>query len=270
MLTNPKPERRRPRQPQSLKQEYEEFILQRIEEFKNQLTRERLLAIADEAVRELEVEAQDQLILTEVLVLEHVDRLIQRRLKLPSYRRWRDRHVKLRRAQQEPTHWGVDPDTPLADLASRLDQTDLALVLGSGAAPAALFLAALDASVLLIDQDLAAVEAAENLAAAEAVGSRFHALVVGFGTWFPEATPALVVLDAAMMGALDAATREELVDTLKEQTVAGGVHCILVTGSRRDVIPLAPEALQSHYGGWRIERPRRTDHRSRWFLATKP
>jgi len=94
MLPNPQPARRIAVKARSLKQEYEEFLLQRIEEFKDQLARDELLAIADEAVRELEMGPEDQLVLTEVLVLEHVDRLITRRLNLPSYRRWRDRHVE--------------------------------------------------------------------------------------------------------------------------------------------------------------------------------
>jgi hypothetical protein len=42
-------------------------VLQRIEEYKEQLSRTELLAIADEAVRELEVSAEEQLVLTEVL-----------------------------------------------------------------------------------------------------------------------------------------------------------------------------------------------------------
>jgi len=121
VLTSPQPQRRRPRQSHSLKQEYEEFILQRIEEFKDQISREDLLAIADEAVRELEMGAEEQLVLTEVLLLEHVDRLIIRRLRLPTYRRWRDRHVRLRSAQKQPTHWGLDPATPLAKLVEGVE-----------------------------------------------------------------------------------------------------------------------------------------------------
>ena len=89
MLSNPLIRPRRPQQ-QSLRQEYAEFLEQRIEEYKEQLSREDLLAIADEAVRELEVASDEQLVLTEVLVLEHVDRLIMQRLALPSALR---RHV---------------------------------------------------------------------------------------------------------------------------------------------------------------------------------
>src|SRR6185436_6850461 len=129
---------------------------------------------------------------------------------------------------------------------------------------------ALEVEVLLIDGNLAAVEAAENLAAAEAVASRFQALVVSLGAWFPDAVPSLVVLDAVTMAELDAPVRLRLLETLKERTVTGGVHCILPAEPRGNVIPLAPEALQAHYGGWVVERSRRSDNRSRWFLATKP
>jgi hypothetical protein len=257
-----------PRRPHSLKQEYEEFILQRIEEFKNGLSRQQLMGIADEAVRELE--ADEQFLLTEMLMLEQVDRLIVRRLKLPPYRKWRERHVKLRRAQQQPTHWGLDPDTPLAKLASDLGEEDVALFLGSGAAPAALYLAALDVPVLLIDQDLAAVEAAENLAAAEAIATRFQALVVALGHWLPDAQPALVVLDAVTLAGLDGTRRNILIETLKERTVPGGHHCILPAERRGDIQPLAPEVLSAHYAGWGIERSRHQDNRQRWFVATKP
>jgi hypothetical protein len=271
MLTHPSPEQRRAPRPQSLKQEYEEFIFQRIEEFKDQLPREQLLALADEAVREMEAEAADQLLLTEMMMLEHVDRLIVRRLRLPSYRRWRERYRKLRVSQREPPHWGLATDVPLADLAAELDNADLALVLGSGAAAAALFLAALDVAVLFMDHDLAAIEAAEARAAAEAVASRFQALVVDHeGGWFPDAAPRLVVIDAATMAGFDTGTRGALLDVLKERTPAGGVHCVLPAESQAGVIPLAPDALQSYYAGWHIERGRKSNPRARWFLATKP
>src|ERR1051326_3982067 len=136
MLTHPRREGTANRQPQSLKQEYEEFILQRIEDFKNGLSRQQLLGIADEAVRELETD--DQFLLTELVMLEQVDRLIMQRLKLPGYRKWRERHLKLRRAQREPTHWGLEPDIPLANVATRLTEGDLALCLGTGTVSAAM------------------------------------------------------------------------------------------------------------------------------------
>src|SRR6266700_3245462 len=183
------------RPPRSLKQEYQEFLLQRIEEYKNRLSREELLEIGDEAVRELEENSAGQYLLTEVLLLEHVDRIIARRLRLPAFPRWRSKHRALRAAQREPTHWGLEPDGPLVSCAGRLEPGDLAVVVGAAALPSALFIAAHDAEVFLLDQDLHAIEAAESRAVTEQLAGRFQALVINFGSWFPDVAPSLVLID---------------------------------------------------------------------------
>jgi hypothetical protein len=258
---------------QSLKQEYEEFILQRIEEYKDRLRRAELLAIADEAVRELETGSDDQLVLTEVLVLENVDRLIMRRLNLPKYRRWRERHLRLRRAQQQPTHWGLDPDTPLCRFADAPSDDRTTLVVGGGAAPAAFYLASHGRSVLLIDSELAAVEGAEARAVGEALATRFQALVVHLGTWIPDVQPSLAVLDPAVLTTLEGQRRHDVIDELKGRTPRGGSHLILPSEPPAGVTPLAPEAMQTYYTDWQLERPHRRGRaagRSRWILATRP
>ena len=142
--------------PESQRRQYEEFVEQKIEEYKDHLSRPELLGIADDAVRELELSTADQLVLTEVLMLDHVDRLIRKRLRLPTFRRWRERHRRLRQAQQEPTHWGIDVDSPLRELALCMEDGDSALVVGTGIAPCGYLLAAYESHVVLIDQDLAA------------------------------------------------------------------------------------------------------------------
>ena len=120
-----------PRPARSLRQEYEEFLFQRIEEYKNALSRAELLEIGDEAVRELDVAAADQYLLTEVLLLEHVDRIIARRLRLPSFQRWSRTHRALRAAQREPTHWEIEATSPLVPWARRLEPGDAAVVIGA-------------------------------------------------------------------------------------------------------------------------------------------
>ncbi len=256
MLTSPERPRRRIRQQQSLRQEYAEFILQRIEEFKQQISREELLTIADEAVRELEVGPEEQLVLTEVLMLEHVDRLITRRLNLPTYRRWRVRHLKLRRAQREPPHGGIEVGGSLVELAQHLDYEGDALVVGAGAVPAALFLAAHDWPVTFIDPELSVVEAAESRATTEALAYRFHALVVSLGNWFPDVTPMLVVIDSVGLGRLDASDRQQFLDTLTARTMPGGMHPVLPHEASPNILPLAPEVFKAHYAGWHIKRRR--------------
>src|SRR5207237_6022203 len=144
--------------PRSLKQEEQEFLVQRIEEHKNALTREELLEIGDEAVRELEENAAGQYLLTEVLLLEHVDRIIARRLRLPSFPRWRQKHRALRAAQRAPTHWGLEADGPLVSSVRRLEPGDVGVVIGAAALPVALFIAAHDGEAFLLDHALAATE----------------------------------------------------------------------------------------------------------------
>ena len=256
------------RPPRSMKQEYEEFMLQRIEEYKNTVSRAELLLLGDEAVRELEANAGGQYLLTEVLLLEHVDRLIARRLRLPSFPRWRQRHRTLRVSQREPTHWGLDPEGTLVSLVRRLEPGDLAVVVGAAALPGALFLAAHDAEVFLLDQDLGAVEAAEGRAVSEQLGGRFHALVIQLGSWLPDVAPSLVVVDPGTLAPSTTSDRDALLAELRTRTRPGGVHLVLATPTAREVIPLGPEALLSQYEGWQITRRKRG--RAAGFVATKP
>ncbi|HWZ27619.1 MAG TPA: hypothetical protein VNX15_03605 [Gemmatimonadales bacterium] len=257
------------RPPRSQKQEYQEFLLQRIEEYKNTVPREELLRIGDEAVRELE-SGDGQYLLTEVLLLEHVDRIISRRLKLPSFRRWSQNHRALRTAQREPTHWGLEPNDPVAQGVRRLEAGDLVVVIGAAALPNALFVAAHDAEVFLLDQDLGAVESAEGRAVAEQLAGRFQALVVNFGGWLPDLRPALIVIDPNALAGAEAADREALVRGLQARTTPGGLHIILsVDPDGPRVLPLAPDSLQAHYVEWQVERRKRRT-RGEGFVATKP
>ena len=257
------------RPPRSLKQEYQEFLLQRIEEYKNALTREQLMEIGDEAVRELEESAAGQYLLTEVLLLEHVDRIIAQRLRLPSFPRWRQKHRALRAAQRAPTHWGIEPDGALVQGVRRLEPGDLAVVLGAAALPAALFIAAHEAEVFFLDHDLAVVEGAESRAVTEQLAGRFQALVITLGGWFPDVAPAVVVIDPAALAPARTRDRHSLLAELKTRTRPGGVHVVLPSPSASEVIPLGPEALQTHYDGWDITRRRRAKAGA-GFTATKP
>lgn len=254
----------------SLKQEYQEFILHRLEEYKNTVPRAELLQIGDEAVRELHTSVHDQYLLTEVLLLEHVDRIIARRLRLPSFPRWRQKHRALREAQREPTHWGFDRAHPLVPWAARVEPGDVVVVLGAAALGEALFLAAHDADVFLLDQDLGAVEAAEGRAVAEQLGGgAFQALVINFGSWFPDLAPSLVAVAPACLAQLRPKQRASLIADVQVRTPSGGVHVVLPPAAEtRGVIPLAPEALQTLYRGWQIQRGRRSKRSG--FTAIKP
>ena len=251
----------------SLRQEYEEFLLQRIDEFKDQLSRDALMGIADEAVQELEVGPEEQLLLTEVLVLEHVDRLIMQRLNLPTFRRWRIRHLRLREAQRQPTHWNIPPHAPVADLG-RASLDGIALVVGSGAAGVALYLAAHEWPVLFVDSEVASVEAMETRAAAEALSRDFQALVVALGGWFPDVTPTLTILDARTLGRLDTTERSAFLEVLRDRTPAGGIHCLRPADEGSNGPSVEAQTLVGEYEGWAIECA--TTKPTDWLVATRP
>src|SRR5689334_25305180 len=77
----------------SLQHEYERYLEQEIENYKESVPRTVLLGIGDEAVAALARQAQ--FTLTELIVWEEVDRIIARRLRLPSATTWRRRRGKL-------------------------------------------------------------------------------------------------------------------------------------------------------------------------------
>ena len=75
--------------PRSLRRAYLEWIEEQVESFKESIPRSELLRIADEAVEELRVNQKGQYQLTEMLLLEAVDRKIVEALRLPPFRKWR-------------------------------------------------------------------------------------------------------------------------------------------------------------------------------------
>jgi hypothetical protein len=243
----------RRRSPYSDKQYYQEYILQRIEGYKNSIGRDELLRLGDEAASELQTAAEGQFLLTEVLMLESVDRLIMKRLSLRPYNRWRSQFLKLREAQRTPTHWGLEPSSPLARLLPRIEPSDVTLVVGSAAEPAAYLLAAHDAVVTFLAGDLGCVERVESRIAAEALGSMFEGYVAQAGPCLPEFLGIgecldLVVLDPGALAHLGASCRLEFLADLQRRSRPGTVHVILPSCPA-----LAPEALLAMYDGWNVE-----------------
>ncbi len=269
-------QRRERRPPRSLRAEYEEFIEQRIEEFKDGLPRSAILGIGDEAVQELA--RTEQYALTEVLLQEQVDSIIRRRLRLPSYRRWRERHVTLRAAQAQPTHWGLAPHDPVVALAGGIRDQDLCAVIGAADGACALFLAARGATVLVGDPDLAAVEGLENRAIAEQLASRIECLVVPLEAWTPEQRIDGCVIEMSALAGLSAGERAELVRRLKAVTTPGRQHAIMPAslagagGAGQKPGAVSSDALRSLYADWAVTRAQSASAarrgRNSGFLAT--
>jgi hypothetical protein len=261
---------RRRRPPPSLKQQYQEYVLQRIEGFKNSIAREDLLRLGDEAVAELNATTEGQFVLTEVLMLDCVDRLITKRLSLKSYRKWREQFIGLRKAQREPNHWGLGPGHVVESVLPRIEPGDHALVLGAGAENVAYLFAAHDAAVTFVAGDLGVVERVESRIASESLSAQFLAWVAHLGHWFPELEAAvnIAIIDAGILVELEPSDRERLMASLQERTEIGGVHIILPGDPS-----LAPDALLPFYPDWPRQRPagnKRGARPSAGITLTKP
>jgi len=273
--TEVRPSQRRRRSPYSDKQHYQEYILQRIEGYKNSIGRDELLRLGDEAASELQATAEGQFVLTEVLMLESVDRLIMKRLSLRPYRRWRQQFIRLRAAQRTPTHWGLEPHCPLAALLPRLEPEDTALVVGSEAEPTTYLLAAHDVAVTFIAADLGCVERVESRMAAEALASLFESYVAHLDQALPDflcflESLDIVVLDPSALLDLSGGDRADVVHDLQARSRPGGVHVLLPTCKG-----IAPESLRSLYGGWTQEgdpkrRRRPGSRRAEGVVLAKP
>lgn len=263
-------QQRRRRPPPSLKQQYQEYVLQRIEGYKNSIPREDLLRLGDEAVSELNATTEGQFVLTEVLMLDCVDRLITRRLSLKSYRKWREHFMGLRKAQREPNHWGLGAGHAVELILPRIEPGDHVLVLGAGAENVGYLLAAHDAAVTFVAGDLGVVERVESRVAAESLASQFLAWVAHLGHWFPQldAPVSLAVVDAGILVDLDPHDRDRLMTSLQDRTEISGIHIILPGDPS-----LAPEALLPFYPEWIRERKngaRKGAKPSNGIVLTKP
>jgi len=250
MLTGSRRDRRPPR---SLRSEYDQFIEQRIEEYKDSLPRADILSIGDEAMQELAGALQLQL--TEVVLRDQVDAIIRRRLRLPSFRRWRERHLALRAAQIQPGHWGLGVHDPVVGLAEIIEDQDPVLVIGAADGACALYLAAHGALVHVCDPDIAAIYGLESRAVTEQLGAAIECTVVQLERFEPFAWFVACVIETGTLAALPAAERGALITRLKSVTPVGGRHAIMPVGSGRTGRPearLSSDVMRTLYADWEL------------------
>ncbi len=235
------------RAPRSLKHEYELFVEQEIENYKDSIPRMALLKIGDEAVASLG--AQLQFALTEVLLCEEVDRIIRSRLRLPTYRTWRARRVKLLERYRQPEHWGLPADSLVVQEVQPSVEGHV-LVAGGATEGTALYLAAHGADVTTVDERPSSVE--RVIAAAEAAGLTHHVrgFIADLGHWSPDVPLSAVVCSSGAFERLSTTDRWRVIDALQDATRRGGVHLVesIVGGSA----PMTVDDLRSRYDGWEI------------------
>jgi hypothetical protein len=250
----------------SLRHEYELFVEQEIENYKESVPRSVLLGIGDEAVSALA--AQAQFALTELLLCEEVDRIIVRRLRLPSYDSWRRRRLKLIEELRRPEHWGLRPDDVLVRALPRSAEGRV-LVAGASDEVSALYLAANGCDVTTIASGFDTVERVMQAAIGAGLAGRVHAEIGDLATWRPENPLTAVIVNPAALDELSDDERARVIDVLQSATLDGGVHLVqtIAASGKASGSPLLDE-LRLRYRGWDVT-VERADGRTKTFMARK-
>ncbi|HEY0779481.1 MAG TPA: hypothetical protein VGD56_16055 [Gemmatirosa sp.] len=235
----------------SLRHEYERYLEDEIEAYKDSVPRAALLALGDEAVDALR--ALPQAALTELVLCDEVDRLIARRLKLPTYRTWRRRYMKRIAELRQPEHWGFAAEATLVRELIASGDGEHVLVAGTDADDAVMFSAALGCSVTTVGHEPEAVGRTLAVAEASGLGRRVHGCVGGLDDWMPEAGLRVVFCSTGALAHVGAGAQAEVIDALQRATLPGGTHFVRAPRTTRaasEVQPAWVRELEPRYVGW--------------------
>src|SRR5205809_950312 len=188
-----------PRPARSLQHEYERYLEQEIENYKESVPRTVLLGIGDEAVAALAKQAQ--FTLTELIVWEEMDRIIARRLRLPSASIWRRRRTKLIDELRRPERWGMTANHALVRGLSELPR-GAALVAGSVDENPTLYFAANGCSVTALDAEPDAVDRVMQAAVQAGLADRINPCVGDLHSWAPTNPFYAVILNRVALSSL--------------------------------------------------------------------
>jgi hypothetical protein len=234
--------------PRSLRHEYQQYVEREVEDYKNSVSTVFLHSIAAEAARALDESAQ--LGMREVLLADEVDRIIAKRLRLPSYDTWRRRREKNANELRRPEHWGLRPDTPLSQAIPDSKVTAQVLVAGARVEGSALYLAANGCEVTAIEPEVAVVNRVLRAARDAGLTEKVRGFAADLVSFTPDGPLAAVICTPAAFAGLSVFEREQVLRLLQQATSDGGVHLIetLVAGQAM----LTEEELRSSYTGWEI------------------
>lgn len=238
--------------PRSLRHEYEIYLEDEIEAYKESVPRSALLALGDEAVAALRT--MSQAALSELVLCEEVDRIIGRHLKLPTYRTWRRRYMKRLAELRQPERWGFAAEATLVRelIASR--EGEHVLVAGVDGEDAVMFSAALGCVVTTVGHEPEAV--GRTLAAAEAsgLGRRVRACVGDLDAWMPDAGLRVVLCSTGALSRVGEDARADVIDALQRATLPGGTHFVRAprgtSPAPAGVHPAWVRELEPQYVGW--------------------
>ena len=235
----------------SLHHEYELYVEQEIENYKESVPRPALLAIGDEAATRLAGEAQ--FALTELLLCEEVDRIIFRRLRLPAFNTWRKKRLKLHQELRRPEHWGLSASDAIVRSIGHSTENGSAggghvLVAGEVAERSALFLAANGCDVTALEAEEESVQRVMEAAIQAGLAERVHAIAAELAHWTPDMPLRAVVCSHSALSTLTPRERARVIAVLQSATTDGGVHLVETIAAGSSAI----DELRATYHGWAI------------------
>ncbi len=238
--------------PRSLKHEYELYVENAIEDYKESISRSTLLKIGDEAVASLQ--SGMQISMNELLLVVEVDKIIRQRIPLPSYATWRKREIKRLKELEEflrPEHWGISPDSPVAR-EIRPSAESHVLVAGTEVANAAAYLAAHGCAVTAINGLSDMRESVLNSAEIARLPGHIDHYSEGLNEWSPPSEQSLsaVVCAPAAFAGLTARQRARVIAVLQSVTEDGGVHLVETLVAGQSGVSLSE--LRKSYKGWQV------------------
>jgi hypothetical protein len=233
----------------SLKYEYELFVEREIENYKESVPRSVLLSIGDDAVHALA--GEQQFALTELLLCDEVDKIIFKRLRLPSYATWRKRRIRLSEELRRPEHWGLSPDDAVVRAVQSVSADSRVLIAGTPDENRALFYLAAQGCDVTALADPADVQRVLDAAERAGLGERVHASTAGLDSWTPDAPLTAVIYTPAAFAGLSSAERARVIQVLQSATADGGVHLVqtIAAGKRT---PVSLDELRRRYQGWDV------------------
>jgi len=249
--------------PRSLKHEYELYVENEIENYKESVSRTAILKIGDEAAASLR--SGEQFAMDELLLWAEVDRIIRKRLRIPGYNTWRRKRIKLLEEYRRPEHWGIRPDGILAREIHPGAQSKV-LVAGGEIDRTALYLAAHGCDVTAVDREVNSLERVMNAAHEAGLTDRIQGLCADLSSWAPDSQLGAVVCTPAAFSGLSTEERLRAFEVLQSATRDGGIHLVgtIVRGKRG----VSVAELRRQYKGWTISVEDDSSS-SKSFLAKK-
>lgn len=250
-------------QPRSLKHEYELYVENEIENYKESVSRPAILKIGDEAAAVLR--AQEQFAMDELVLWAEVDRIIRKRLRIPAYETWRRKRVKILEEYRRPEHWGLRPDGLIAREIHPPAESRV-LVAGAEVERAALYLAAHGCEVTALDSEANSLERVMAAAHAAGLTDKIQGHLADLSSWSPDSPLSAVICTPAAFANLKPEERVRVIEILQNATGNGGVHLVgtIVRGQRG----VSVTELRRQYRGWTIS-VEEDSGASKSFLARK-